>query len=358
MQTETSLKMIGELSDAKGVSGFEDQVVAVIRKYASGYGAVREDSLRNLYIERAGNTGGRPRVQLDAHTDEVGFMVQAICPNGTLRFLPMGGWVPSNIPAHKVWVQAADGSYIPGIVASKPPHYMSEAEKTKQPAITDMRIDIGASSLEEARDVYHVRIAAPVVPAVDFFYDPHHDTMIGKAFDCRLGCAAMIHTLEALQGRQLAVDVTAAFASQEEVGLRGASVTAAQVKPDLAIVFEGCPADDTVEEGYMVQTAIHKGPMLRHIDMRMITNPRFQRYALDLAKKESIPVQEGVRSGGSTNGASIHLSNRGVPTIVIGVPVRYIHTHFGIAAHQDVLNASKLACAILGRVNGEVIGGF
>ena len=117
------------------------------------------------------------------------------------------------------------------------------------------------------------------------------------------------------------MDVTGAFAVQEEMGTRGATVTANTVKPDLAIVFEGCPADDTVAEPYMIQTAIHKGPMLRHIDARMITNPRFQRYALDLAEELGIPVQESVRTGGSTNGAPIHLSNKGVPVIVIGIHV-------------------------------------
>ena len=184
-------------------------------------------------------------------------------------------------------------------------------------------------------------MAAPVVPDVTFEYQEKHDLMIGKAFDCRLGCASILRTLDNLRDKTLNVDVTGAFAVQEEMGTRGATVTANTVKPDLAIVFEGCPADDTVAEPYMIQTAIHKGPMLRHIDARMITNPRFQRYALDLAEELGIPVQESVRTGGSTNGAPIHLSNQGVPVIVIGIPVRYIHTHYGIAAHSDVENAAR-----------------
>ena len=117
------------------------------------------------------------------------------------------------------------------------------------------------------------------------------------------------------------------------------AVTANTVKPDVAIVFEGCPADDTVVEPYMIQTAIRKGPMLRHIDQRMITHPRFQRYALDMAEAKGIPVQEAVRTGGSTNGAPIHLSGQGVPCIVMGLPVRYIHSHYGIAAYSLISNA-------------------
>ena len=154
------------------------------------------------------------------------------------------------------------------------------------------------------------------------------------------------------------MDVVGACCSQEEVGTRGSQVTCRTVNPDIAIVFEGCPADDTCVEAYMVQTAIKKGPMLRHVEARMITNPRYQRYALALAGELGIPVQDAVRSGGSTNGANIHLSGKGVPTIVIGVPVRYAHTHYGISAYADYENGVKLAVEIIKRLNADVIGSF
>ena len=201
-------------------------------------------------------------------------------------------------------------------------------------------------------------MAAPAIPDVKFTYDEKYDTMIGKAFDCRLGCASILATLDTLRGENLGVDVVGAMATQEEVGTRGAHVTANAVKPDVAIVFEGCPADDTVVEPYMIQTAIRKGPMLRHIDARMITHPRFQRYALDMAQSKGIPVQEAVRTGGSTNGAPIHLSNQGVPCIVIGLPVRYIHSHYGIAAYSDFENAVRLAVEIIRSLNPGVLAGF
>jgi putative aminopeptidase FrvX len=275
-----------------------------------------------------------------------------------LEFIPLGGWAAASIPAHKVLVRNREGKYLPGIVASKPPHYMSEAERKALPEITSMVIDIGASSDREVREEYRVSIAAPVVPDVVFEYQADHDIMIGKAFDNRLGCAAIAATLQELAGAELGVNVTGAFAVQEEVGLRGATVTAQVVKPDIAISFEGCPADDTVVDAYAVQTALKKGPMLRHIDLRMITNPRFQRFALDMAAKADIPVQEGVRTGGSTNGGVIHLSGKAVPAIVIGIPVRYIHTHHGIASYADFEHSVKLACGIIRALNASVIGGF
>ena len=354
MDKKTTLALAEAVSNARGASGFEDEVVAAIRPYVAGFGRVEEDKLRNLYCFRSGNAEGRPVVQLDAHTDEVSFMVQAIKPDGTLRFLPLGGWVKAGVAGHRVLVRNALGEYIPGITTTTPPHYNAGDALD----IDGMSIDVGASSPEEAVRDYHIRIGEPVVPDARFQYDEAHGLMNGKAFDCRLGCAAAVQTLDLLKGEALEVDVAAAWPCQEEMGMRGAHVTANRVKPDVAIIFEGCPADDTVVEPYMVQTALRKGPMLRFIDRRMITHPRFQRFALDLGERLGIPVQSGVRSGGATNGAPIHLSNLGVPCIVIGVPVRYIHTQYGIATHADLENAARLAAAVIRALNADVIAGF
>ena len=358
MNKATTLEMIAAISNANGVSGFEDDVVSAILPYAKEVGETSVDRMLNVFIRRNENTGNRPVVQLDAHSDEVGFMVQAICPNGTLRIIPVGGWVTSNIPAHKVWVRNRHGKYIPGLTASKPPHFMSEQERKAPLDIHNITVDIGAVSREEAIETFGIRIGEPVAPDVTFTYSEDTDLMVGKSFDCRLGCAAILKTMHELQGEELNVDIVGACASQEEVGVRGATVTANVIKPDIAIVFEGCPADDTCVEPYMVQTAIKRGPMLRHIDSRMITNPRYQRYALDLAEKLGIPVQDAVREAGSTNGAAIHLTGRGVPVIVIGVPVRYAHTHYGISAYADFDNAVKLACEIIKRLDETQIEAF
>ncbi|MCI2059214.1 MAG: M42 family peptidase [Oscillibacter sp.] len=358
MDQKTTLEMIAAISNANGTSGFEDEVAAVIRPYAEPFADVTMDRMRNLFLRRRGNTGSRPVVQLDAHSDEVGFMVQAICPNGTLRIIQIGGWVNSNIPAHRVLVQNRDGAYIPGITASKPPHFMTEQERKAPLEMKDITVDVGSTSREETIRDFGIRIGAPVVPDVTFQYLPGSDLMIGKSFDCRLGCAAIVKTLSELDGQPLNVDVVGACASQEEVGVRGATVTAQVIRPDIAIVFEGCPADDTCVEDYMVQTAIKRGPMLRHIDAKMITNPRYQRYALDLAEKLGIPVQDAVRSAGSTNGSAIHLTGSGVPAIVIGVPVRYAHTHYGISAYSDFKGAVRLACELLTRMDEPLIAGF
>ena len=358
MDKKQTLQMIADISNAYGAPGFEDLAQAQCRWYSRGLGAVREDRMRNLYIEREENRGDRPRIQLDAHSDEVAFMVQAIRPNGTLQLAPLGGWVASNVPAHSVMVRNRDGEYIRGITASTPPHFMTEEQRRQPLDLSAVTVDVGAVSAAEAVKEFGIRIGEPVVPDVTFSYQEKHDLMIGKAFDNRLGCAAIIRTLTDLQGEPLQADVIGAMAAQEEVGTRGAEITSRTVKPDLAIVFEGCPADDTCLPDYEIQTGLKRGPMLRHLDKRMITNPRFQRYALDLAESLGIPVQAAVRLGGATNGAPIHLSNEGVPTIVIGIPVRYAHTHYGISAYADFEHAVQLAKEILMRADETLIMSF
>jgi putative aminopeptidase FrvX len=295
---------------------------------------------------------------IDAHSDEVGFMIRAIRPNGTMEFVTLGGWVASNVAAQKVLVRNNRGKWLPGIVASKPPHYLSDAEKRQAPEMSDMVIDVGASSEREIREDYHISIAAPVVPDVSFEYNEEHDILMGKAFDDRLGCAAIISIFRELAGEDLSVNVTGAFTAQEETGLRGAAIAAQTIKPDIAIVFEGTPADDTFMEPYRVQTALKKGPMLRHFDASMITNPRFQRFALNTAREMGIPVQEAVRTGGATNGGVIHITGKAVPAIVIGIPARYTHSHYSIASYSDYENSVKLACAVIRGLNEKVLAGF
>ena len=357
MEKKEYISLISELSNANGVSGFEDDVLRVIERHTGDIGKGSRDSLLNYYVED-GRDPSLPLVQLDCHSDEVGFMVKAIRPDGMLEFTTIGGWVVSNIPAHTVRVMTADGSSILGVIASKPPHFMTEAEKKAPLEVSSLVIDVGATSRDEIINDYRIRIAAPVVPDVTAFYDDRHDRIFGKAFDNRMGCASVISAMKELKDEDLGVRITGAFASQEEVGVRGATVTANHVKPDVAIVFEGCPADDTVVPDYQVQTAVGKGPMLRHIDARMITNPRFQRFALDLAYELGIPVQEAVRTGGATDGSVINLSNLGVPAIVIGIPVRYAHTHYGISSVSDFMNGVKLAKEVIKRLDRKQIGRF
>lgn len=352
-----NVEMIRDLAMVNAPSGFEDETLEVVRRYAEGLGEIEEDHIRNLYISRKGNSG-KPLMMLDAHGDEVGFMVHSIRPNGTIRFTNIGGWNPGTLPSSRVLVRNAEGKYIPGIVAAKPVHFMSQADRDRKPEISDLSIDIGSTSKEETEQVYKIRIGEPIVPDTPFTYDEEHDIFMGKAFDDRIGVAALIEAMRRLEGEELNIDVMGVVSSQEEVGSRGAQVAVNRVVPDISICFEACPSDDTFTEPYAIQAAIKKGPMLRFMDRTVICNPRFQRYALDLAEKLNIPVQASVREGGGNNGAKICLSDKGTPVIVVAIPVRYIHSHNCIASYKDFEAAVELTAAIIRDLDAAKIDKF
>ena len=329
---QETLQMIADLSNARGASGFEDETVQAAAKHIGEGYTTEEDCLRNFYMYRTANSGNKPVFMLDAHSDEVGFMVHSIRPNGTLRFVALGGWNVGSLASSKVHEAITRSSYV--------------------------SIDIGAVSAKDAAENFKIRIGEPVVPDVTLEYDEEHDLMFGKAFDCRIGCAALIETLRRLRDEKLDVNVVGVLSSQEEVGERGMKVAVNHIKPQIAICFEGCPADDTFTEPYAVQTAFKKGPMLRFMDKSIICTPRYQRYALDLAEKRGLMAQASVREGGGNNGAIVHTSLDGIPSIVIGVPVRYIHSVHGIASYYDFEATVKLAVEIVKSMNGDIIKSF
>ena len=357
--TNETIQMLCKLADAPGASAFEDEVVAVARQYAAHLGTLEEDCLRNLYIHRKENTGDKPVIMLDAHTDEVGFMIHSIKPNGTLRFLPLGGWNKGSVMGTKVLVRNAQGEYLPGIVAAKPVHFQSAAEKANtNTELEDMVIDVGAISAQDAVDNFGIRIGEPVVPAVTCQYDEKRDLIFGKAFDDRAGCAVMLEVLRRLEGVELPCDVVGVLSTQEELGLRSAKVTVNRVKPAAAIVLEGCPADDTFTESYAIQTALRKGPMFRHMDRSLVCNPRFQRFVLDLAREKGLPVQESVRSGGGNNAAAVQTEHLGAPAVVEGVPVRYVHAPNCMATGFDLEATVQVVVEILKTLTPEKIASF
>lgn len=350
------IELIGKLSDCRGASGFEDEVLLVAREYCKDFARIEEDSMRNLYLYPNYNKGNRPLLMLDAHSDEVGFMVQAIRPDGTLRFIPIGGWNEKCLPSSKVQVYTKTG-YISGVIAAIPPHFMSADQRNAPVSYDNLTIDVGATSDREARE-FGVEVGAPVVPLSPFEYDEKHGILHGKAFDDRMGVAAMLICLKNLRNADLNVDVVGVVSSQEEVGERGIAAAMYRVKPDIAICFEGCPADDTFSPSYMVQDALHGGVMLRHMDRTVICTPRFTAFAQDVAAEKEIKVQMAVRAGGGNNGAYIISANGGTPVIVAGIPVRYIHTFHCIATIDDFRSVVAMGEELAKALNGEIIKGF
>lgn len=345
------IKRIKALSDVFGASGFEDDTAALVQNELAEFDTVT-DHMRNIRCDMTPESDG-PRVMMDAHLDEVGLIVQAIKPNGTMRILTLGGIQPAALVANSFKIRTDDGRYIPAVVAAKPPHFMSQAEKNQPITIDNMILDCGTSSKEET-EALGIHIGSPAVPDVVCRYDEERHLFFGKAFDCRIGVAAEIEVMKRLKNEKLPCHLTAGFSTQEEVGERGVKSNAAALNPEVMICFEGCPADDTFSQDYMIQAAIGKGPMLRHMDVSMVTNWHFQKLALDTARENNIPVQESVRKGGGTNAAMVNIQF-GTPAIVIGIPVRYIHSSNCFVDYRDYQAAVDLAAAVIRKLDKETV---
>ena len=351
------INVLKDLTNAFGPSGFEEDVVRAVRDHCTGM-SLTNDAMNNVYARIGGNANGKkPVLMLDAHTDECGFMVQGIMENGLLSLIMLGGMDLPSIPAHTLLVRTRAGKLVKGIITSRPVHFMTDKEKSAPLDIREMFLDVGACSKKEAMESFGINIGDPAAPEVAFEYDEEHGLCFGKAFDNRMGCACIIHTLRALQAVKddLAVEVVGAFASQEEVGMRGATVTSAQVQPDLAIVFEGSPADDFYYSPEKSQGGMHKGVQIRCMDKSYITNPAFLEYAHELGDTMGITYQDTVRRGGSTNAGKISLAGKAVPTLVLGIPSRYVHSHYNFCAIEDVESTVRMAVEVIKGLNEERI---
>lgn len=347
------LQMIETLSNAFGPSGFEEEVVSVVKSYAKDFD-VEVDLMNNVYLSLKSNTGNRPVILLDAHLDEVGFMVQSIHSNGLIAIAPLGGWVPTNVPAHTVIIKNHLGEKIKGIVTSKPPHFMSEKEKNTPLELETLLIDVGVTSRAEVIDGFGIQVGDPIAPDVQFHHNTQNNILFGKAFDNRLGCAAVIETLLRLNTiKNLNFDVVGALASQEEVGTRGAYVTSQMVKPDYAIVFEGSPADDLYFDGFSAQCVLKKGVQIRHLDASYVSHARLISFAKTIAVQEKIATQSAVRRKGSTNAGRIHMQGKAVPVLVLGMPSRYVHTHYNYSALFDVEETIRLAVEVISNFDSD-----
>lgn len=344
------IKILEALSNAFGPSGFERDVIRIAAKHLDGM-ELHNDAMYNLYARLPVNTGSRPVVMLDAHTDECGMMVQAIHANGRLAIQLLGGMDVSTIPAHEYKIRTKTGKFVRGITTSIPSHFASQAERQKGQTIEMIYLDVGASSREEAMEEYGISLGDPAVPEVAFHYDEEHDLCFGKAFDNRVGCACIIGTMkELLKDEGLSVDVVGAFASQEEVGMRGAQVTAHTVRPDFAIVFEGSPSDDGIFEEGIAQGQMKHGAQIRLMDRSYVSNDQFADLACRVADECGIRHQAAVRRGGSTNAGAISLKAGAVPVLVLGVPSRYIHTPYNYCAKSDLDATARLAAEVIRRL--------
>jgi endoglucanase len=289
--------------------------------------------------------------------DEIGFMVKHITREGFLRFLPLGGWYDQVLLGQRVVVQTHQGPVV-GVIGAKPPHLIPVDERKKVVEKKDMYIDVGATSREEVERV-GVRPGDPVVPMAGFAVMANPKAYVAKAFDDRVGTALMIEGLQALKSEKHPNRVVGVATVMEEVGTRGAQTAVEAVDPDVAIVLESDIAGDVpgIKEE---QSAIKlgKGPSLFLYDRRMIPNLKLRDLVMETAEELEIPLQVSLMEGGATDGAAIHLHRTGVPTVVLGVPARHIHSHSAIIHRDDYDRALRLLVEVVGRLDETMVSGL
>jgi endoglucanase len=331
------IKLIKKLSEAHGVPGSEDEVSAIIKAELEDYCEVKHDIMGNLIAKK---NGGKKKIMVAAHMDEIGLMIRHIDEKGFIKFLTLGGFFDQTILNQSAVVHTKKGR-LPGVVGSKPPHLMEEKEKDKPIKSKDMFIDVGAGDGKAVKKLGvsvgdHITFQVP-------FRELKNGLITGKAFDNRLGCAVMVEVMKNIESKHT---VYAVGTVQEEVGLKGARTSAYAIDPDIAIALDVAPAGDfpgTKPEEAMIE--LKKGPVITIADGKgrgIITHPNVRDSIIRTAEKRKLPYQLEVGEGGTTDATAIQLTKGGVLSGVVSVPTRYIHTPVEVASLLDIQNTVKL----------------
>lgn len=337
-------KLLFELCGLNAPSGFEDAAVeycaGLLKKYTSD---VRTDRLGNVLAVIPCGKPNAKKLMLDAHIDEIGFIVSAV-DKGFLRFDTLGGIDARMLPGREVIVMADEPVF--GVIACLPPHLLSSEQMDKSMPVKDMYIDIGLSE-EEAKK--RVPIGTPAVFR-DTARQLHGDLVCGKAMDDRSCFAAIVMALDMLGGKELNVDLIVLASVQEEVGMRGASIAAFAAEPDYSLIVDVEHAD-TPDSKSQTNCKAGNGPV---ISVGPNADRKLTKKIQEIAKQQEIPFQLGIHTRSSgTNAVPIQTSRAGVITAIIGLPLKYMHSPVESLRLADVEHTSKLLAAVVEGFDGE-----
>lgn len=325
------------LSELRGASGDEGEVRRYIKERASLLSdEVFTDALGNLYAHKRGKDGA-PVVAFCAHMDEVGMLICGFTDTGELKYQP-AGIDPRVMPGRRVRV-GRDG--IPGVVGCKAIHLQSEEEFGRSFPHKELTIDIGAKDKADAEKLCSIGDYACFDTE---FIEFGEGLVSGKALDDRVGCAILLELLKDTYD----CDFYAVFTVQEECGLRGASVVAANIRPDIAVILEGTTANDMPDaKGHQCVTQMGRGPALTFMDRGVMVRPQMLDALRSAAEEAGVGYQLRRGTKGGTDIDMIHKAVGGCIGGGISVPCRYIHSASSVASNADIEAAYALAHAFL-----------
>ncbi|MCW3489974.1 M42 family metallopeptidase [Dethiobacter alkaliphilus] len=315
--------LLKKLSETYGPAGREEQIARVIRDEIKDHvDEVYTDNMGNLYAVKKGYG---TKVMIAAHMDEIGVIVTYIEEKGFLRFSNVGGLNPHVLLGQRLIF--ANGTV--GTIG------MEKLDDIKKLSLDKLYIDIGAKDREEAAKKVKIGDVATYHRNVEFA----DNRVIGKAMDNRAGCAVLIKAIQELG--QTSNEIHAVFTAQEEVGLRGSRTSTYRINPDIGLAVDVTLTGDTPEAPKM-DVSLGKGPTVKVKDASVICHPRLKDLLSGLAENNQIPYQYEVLLAGGTDAGAMHLTKEGIPSGVISVPCRYVHTPGEMVDLEDMQNAVKL----------------
>lgn len=345
---DESLFFLKTLLNTPSPSGYEERIQQVVRQFAGEFAdEIHTDWHGN--VAAAVNPGGSPRIMLAGHCDQIGLLVQHIDDSGYLRISPIGGWDVQILLGQKMQVWTANGP-LNGVIARKPIHLLTDDERQKVPDITELWVDIGAQSGDEAREV--VAIGDPITLELGF-RELRNNLASAAGMDNRVGVWVVMSALQRISRENPQAAVFAVSTVQEEIGLRGVITSAYNINPQLGIAVDVTHATDcpTIEESKHGRVKVGSGPVLfRGPNI----NPVVYRECAGLAKEYSIPIQpNGIARAASNDGNALQLSRGGVATGIFGIPNRYMHSPVEVISLDDLNNAAELIAKFCQSVTPE-----
>jgi len=354
---DKTLKMMEEITNANGPCGYEFEIKETVKRYFEDCtDEILYDRIGGIYGKKVGDPDG-PTVVLAAHMDEVGFMIRKISDDGFLHFIMTGDILDQNVMDQQVIVQNRKGQTFPGIIAAQQPLHVIRTDEQRKRMIPkdEMVIDIGAESREQVEQEFGLSIGDFMFVDTKFFQMGNPYRLCARNWDDRVAVCMMLSVLNELKNSEHPNIVIGAGTVMEEIGCIGAKVVGNVTKPDVAIVMEtGIASDTPAWPGWNRIEALGKGPSMLVKDIRTQYTYTFRNLVTDTAEEMGIPLQLTFMEG-ATDAKYIHPSGKGVPTVCINTPVRYIHSYHGIIDRRDFDQAVQLIVGVIKKLNWDTV---
>ena len=348
---DSTERLLAELADAPGPSGFEEAVRAIMARELKPFAdRITYDGVGSV-IASQGSSG--PKVMLDAHMDELGGVVRRVTPGGFLSMQMLGGWLDQALPDQR-WIIIGSKGPVHAVTGIRDVHVVPTDERAKVFARDTLFLDVGARTAAEVEKL-GIGPGDPVVPDAPFVALAG-GRYLGKAWDDRVGCAVVIEALRRLKASGHPNQLFVAATVQEEVGLRGARTAADLIKPDIGIAIEGGIAGDNPGRNEEeTQATLGAGPGIFLYDSSTLPNRKFVTLVRNVAAAKHIPLQRDLVQGYGDDSAAIQATSGGVPTVNLVVPARYTHAHNGIIDRADFDGMVDLVVALIQRLDAGTV---